>query len=1047
MALKSTPTRALLSCLALIVFAFACYRSPAHAAPSDERALEEVFSRTIRPFIAANCAECHADDDAEANLDLSRFSALAEVAQEYRRWETVLERLEAREMPPEEASRQPTDSERQAVIAWIRRLRTELAQRNAGDPGVVLARRLSNAEYNYTIRDLAGVDIQPTREFPVDPANEAGFDNSGESLAMSPALFQKYLAAARQVAEHLVLKPQGFAFAPHAVLSETDRDKYCVLRIVEFYRRQPTDLADYFFAAWRYRHRAVLGRPEATLNDVAAECKVSAKYLATVWSLLEETAGAVGPVAKTQAMWRALPAPRAGNSEAVWNECEAMRDWIVGLRAKLQPQFANLKLKEVGVGSQPFILWKNRQYAAHRRTYDRAILQVEGMEFAEQPQNKTAEAARHEDDDDDEDDDEDEIDRATVPDADLTVPADPTERARHEAAFERFCSVFPDVFYRSERGRMHFSPRKERQDKGRFLTAGFHNSTGYFRDDQPLCELILDENGRRELDALWQELNFIALAPQRQHADFIFYERAEPPRTIKGPEFDFIRSEDKDAASEAKIKHLAKVYLANARKSLRERGGDAEAIPAIEKFFDDVNANIRWVEQAHLSAEPSHLEALLIFAERAYRRPLDSSERDRLISFYRSLRDGGLDHENAMRDAVVSILMSPHFCYRIVPTNDDSDGVQPLADFALASRLSYFLWSSMPDEELLAAAAAGELQRPEVLVAQARRMMGDARIRGLAVEFGTNWLDIRRFEEHNAVDRDRFPSFDDELRLAMFEEPVRFFVDVVQNDRSVLDFLYARHTFVNAALAKHYGMPSKSGEPSRAEMLVLGDRSSPAQLAGPTDDWVRMDDADQYSRGGLLPMAVFLTKNSPGLRTSPVKRGYWVVRRVLGEVIPPPPAVVPELPHDEAQLGEQTLRDVLERHRSDPSCAGCHARFDSFGLVFEGFGPIGERRDKDLGGRPVDDTASFANGSAVSGLTGLRDYIRTEREDDFLDNLCRKMLAYALGRTLILSDEPLIDTMREKLAEGDYRFGSLIETIVSSRQFRTRRSNDTASFQ
>jgi hypothetical protein len=192
---------------------------------------------------------------------------------------------------------------------------------------------------------------------------------------------------------------------------------------------------------------------------------------------------------------------------------------------------------------------------------------------------------------------------------------------------------------------------------------------------------------------------------------------------------------------------------------------------------------------------------------------------------------------------------------------------------------------------------------------------------------------------------------------------------------------------------------------------------------------------------------VFLTKNSPGLRTSPVKRGYWVVRRVLGEVIPPPPAVVPELPHDEAQLGKQTLRDVLERHRSDPSCAGCHARFDSFGLVFEGFGPIGERREKDLGGRPVDDTASFPNGSAVSGLPGLRDYIRTEREDDFLDNLCRKMLAYALGRTLILSDEPLIDTMREKLAESDYRFGSLIETIVSSRQFRTRRSNDTASFQ
>jgi hypothetical protein len=350
----------------------------------------------------------------------------------------------------------------------------------------------------------------------------------------------------------------------------------------------------------------------------------------------------------------------------------------------------------------------------------------------------------------------------------------------------------------------------------------------------------------------------------------------------------------------------------------------------------------------------------------------------------------------------------------------------------------------MPDEELLTSAASGELQRPEVLAAQTRRMMYDERMRGLAVEFGTNWLDMRRFEEHNAVDRERFPSFDNELRQAMFEEPVRFIMDVVQNDRSVLDFLYAEYTFVNAALAKHYGMPwpRRSGEPSRTTKTELGSGSGPARLAGSTDAWVRVEDADRYGRGGLLPMAVFLTKNAPGLRTSPVKRGYWVVRRVLGEAIPPPPAVVPELPHDESQLGELTLREVLERHRDDPSCASCHARFDSFGLVFEGFGPIGERRDRDLGGRPVDWAASFPNGSVGSGLSGLREYIRAEREDDFLDNLCRKMLAYALGRSLILSDEPLIDEMRTKLTADGHRFSTLVESIVTSRQFRMRRGVD-----
>src|SRR5207249_717382 len=164
-------------------------------------------------------------------------------------WERVGQRLHAQEMPPEDAPRQPKPEERAAVVAWLRDLRAREAERNAGDPGLVLARRLSNAEYDYTIRDLTGVDIRPTREFPVDPANEAGFDNSGQSLSMSPALLKKYLAAARSVANHVVFLPQGFQFAPHPMVTDTDRDKYCVHRIVDFYQQHQVELADYFFAA------------------------------------------------------------------------------------------------------------------------------------------------------------------------------------------------------------------------------------------------------------------------------------------------------------------------------------------------------------------------------------------------------------------------------------------------------------------------------------------------------------------------------------------------------------------------------------------------------------------------------------------------------------------------------------------------------------------------------------------------------------------------------------------------------------------------------
>jgi hypothetical protein len=255
----------------------------------------------------------------------------------------------------------------------------------------------------------------------------------------------------------------------------------------------------------------------------------------------------------------------------------------------------------------------------------------------------------------------------------------------------------------------------------------------------------------------------------------------------------------------------------------------------------------------------------------------------------------------------------------------------------------------------------------------------------------------------------------------MFEEPIRYFVDVTKRNRSVLDLLYGNDTFVNRPLARHYGMPQ--------------------QPKGP-DEWAHVEDAGRYGRGSLLPMAVFLTKNAPGLRTSPVKRGYWVVRRLLGEQIPPPPPTVPELPKDEANLGELTLPQVLARHRDNQACAACHRRFDSVGLVFEGFGPIGERRTKDLGGRPVQALATFPDGTERNGLEGLREYLRDKRQDDFVDNLCRKLFAYALGRGLLLSDQPALDEMRNRLAADHYSFGSLVESIVTTPQFLNKRGYD-----
>jgi Protein of unknown function (DUF1592)/Protein of unknown function (DUF1588)/Protein of unknown function (DUF1587)/Protein of unknown function (DUF1585)/Protein of unknown function (DUF1595) len=1005
------------SARALFPFVLGCIAiSPLFAADGNNPDLERKFSQTVRPFLTRYCIGCHGGDTPAAQFDLRPYSTMSAVVRDSAHWALVLGRLSAGEMPPKPLPQPPADV-RQEVIDWVQAVRMNEARKHDGDPGPVLVRRLSNAEYNNSIRDLTGVDIRPTREFPVDPANTAGFDNSGESLSMSPALLNKYLQAAREVGDRMVLTPGGFDFAPHPMLVETDREKYAIQRIVSFYERQPTDYADYFQAAWRFKHRSALGMPGATLAGIAAESKVSAKYLPMIWQTLEETPEAaereVGPIAKLQTMWRALPAP-GGNRADLHAKCIEMRDFVVRIRKDTAMQFAAPIVRGLPAGSQPLLNWKLRAFAAHRRESDPEALRKDTdpplavPEIPKYPGLHQEAAYRW----------AALTQKARADDPDLVVPAG--ELVRYQASFARLASVFPDVLYVKERGR--YFP-DDSQDKGRLLSAGYHNVMGYWRDDTPLMDLVLDEKGRQELNRLWDEFDFISDFTARTWVQYYFNQSGEVQG--KGAESGTLRPSDNEVSTTPVIFELRDAYLAKAAPS-----NNPVAMDAIRDHFQWVNDTLRSVERLRVEAEPRHLDSLLQFAARAFRRPLAQAERDDILAYYHSLREkDGLTHEEAVRDSIVSVLMSPKFCYRIDLVDNavtsarapDAMTVRPLSGYALASRLSYFLWSSMPDKELLARAQAGDLQKPDVLVAQARRMLKDDRARGLALEFAGNWLDFRRFEEHNAVDRERFPSFNNDLREAMFQEPVRLIEDVIRNNRSVLDLLYGNYTFVNPLLASHYGMP---------------------EVVGDADQWVRVDDANLYGRGGLLPMSVFLTQNAPGLRTSPVKRGYWVVRRVLGETIPPPPANVPELPHDEAKL-DLPLREMLAKHRENPACASCHARFDSLGLAFEGYGPIGEKRSNDLAGRPVDNTAVFPGGSQGAGFEGVKTYIRERRQKDYLDNLSRKLLAFALGRSLMLSDEPAIERMQAKLAANDYRFAPLIELIVTSPQFLNKRGLDS----
>lgn len=1002
--------------LVLLLTAFAPTVGRADSA-TDTTVLIEQFDQLVRPFVGTYCLDCHRGPDPEASFDLSGYTSVDSVVRDFAHWEYVHEMLDYGDMPPDDAERQPPTAERREVMAWIEQALAHASAQSAGDPGVTLARRLSNAEYDTTLRDLTGVDLRPRRELPPDPTNLAGFANSGETLVMSATLLTKHFQASRFVADHLYLTPDGIGFAPHPMISDSDREKFAVQRIITFYGRFNLDLADTFTAAWHHRWRERLGLPTATLADTARAHGVSAPYLATVWDVLHEPAP-VGPLATLQQRWQAFPAP-TGTAEppaALGPTSRALATWINQTRAKVENRFLNIDGGEIESHRHPMIMWRNHQHASHRRTFDASQLQINGVrqprpDTSAEPGNEVGWGPGQ-----------------TPPivnapnDPDLFVPA--ADRDAHLAAWATFCATFPDRFLMSERGRRYFDTSI---DRGRHLSAGIHNQMGYVRDDQPFYELILTDSEQAELDRLWREFDFIA-----NHSARTFREISkEPPREfvsaatsgtldpaaapVDPGQLDPLRWPE-----QAWIEHVAAVFRA------RAASGEPVATPAVDRFFGELNRAIRWVESAHRDAKPRQLAALVDFARRAYRRPLTTADTAELTDFYHAARATRLGHEDALRETLVFVLMYPDLNYRL-DLAAEAPGVQPLSSLDLASRLSYFLWSSLPDDRLMELALTDHLTDPAVLVAEARRMLRDPRARALAVEFGTHWLDIRDFADIATVDRDRFPSFDKALRDAMFEEPVRLLLDVMQRDRPITDLLYGPDTFVNETLARHYEIPWEEG-PSTAGR----------------DGWRHVDRADRYDRGGLLPMAAFLTKHAPGLRTSPVKRGHWVVKNILGERVPAPPAVVPDLPSNEADL-DLPLREVLARHRADPACASCHERFDAYGLVFENYGPIGQRRTVDLAGRPVDVAATFPDGSDHAGFDGLKAHLLRQRQDDFIDNFCGKLLAFALGRSLILSDNLLLHDLRDQLAAHGNRFDVVLEAIVTSPQFLHKRGPDAAT--
>jgi hypothetical protein len=1074
---------------------------------------DDVFRDKVAPFMKAYCYRCHNQKTAEGLLNLTRYTSSTLIARDFREWEHVITFLKEEKMPPQE-SKQPTAGERAEFLAAVDKLLLIEARKLADDPGAAAPRRLSNAEYNNTIRDLTGVDIRPTASFPVDPASGEGFTNTSEALVMSPALFKKYYAAGQDVADHVLLTTTGFEFAPHSVVTFSDRQKFHEQAILRFYEQHKIDYAVYLGAAWSYRHRPA-SRRDVTIEAWATENRLSPKYLGSLWKALkDDAAGDVFPMQGLRQRWKALPPPaeptqtgmpaetrraietlageirqlsqmlcvpetqaiisNAGNApiphidrrkktaagrdkfnQALIEQPSQRLQWEIksspNKPAKLvisvsnvgsemadgyvilnQPNFSssgsgsyNPKDAKKTLSLRAFVSeyapqqLKQLEFGVHplgqKIDPDSLVLKVPStieIEISPEAQKDQRTARFYADASSDDKNNKRSIARVGLfnqkPTADalaggvlLFAPGHPAAK-QFAASCESFCKLFPNRFYFV--------------DETRGISAGFHLIEGFFRDDQPLCNSVLSDKEKRDLDRMWDELYFSTNICDKMLHGFVFFEREERS-FLKHPDFNSIREEDPDLGKEENLNRFEQIYLK--RSNVTATGADLEKHP-IHAFFEDIRQGLKRRAVQLKQAEPAYLRNLQTFAQAAYRRPLTDEESKKLVEFYQSVaRQEEYGIEQAVRASIVRILVSPHFCYRVeVPPPGKT--IQPVADLALASRLSYFLWSSTPDKELLDLAAQGKLNNESTLRAQVRRMLKDPKVSGFALEFFGQWLQYSDFLKSESVNRQVYPEFDDTLKQAMFEEPTRFATALIQRDQSILELLRSDVTYVNKRLARHYGLPFQGADTS----------------------WEKATGLLEKGRGGFPGMAVFLTKNSQPERTSPVKRGFWVVHKLLGEHIPPPPANVAVLPAKETDTKGKSIRELLALHTENAACARCHQRFDPVGLSMEGFDAIGKSRTKDLAGRPIDNLVRLPTGGESRGIPEFSKYLVAERKQEFTHTLCRKFLGFALGRSLELSDKALVEKMQTELDKNDYRFTRLFETVVLSPQFRTQRGKD-----
>jgi hypothetical protein len=422
----------------------------------------------------------------------------------------------------------------------------------------------------------------------------------------------------------------------------------------------------------------------------------------------------------------------------------------------------------------------------------------------------------------------------------------------------------------------------------------------------------------------------------------------------------------------------------------------------------------------HTENDTCARQILSALAQRAYRRPVTDADLQFLLPFYTAGRESG-NFEAGIQRALERLLVSPQFLFR-VERNPEGSSPARISDLELASRLSFFLWSSIPDDELLGRAARGELKDPAVLDREIHRMLADDRSQSMVTNFAEQWLYLRDIEAKQP-DELLFPDFDDSLRQAFRKETDLFLSAVLRENRSVVELLTANFTFVNERLAKHYGIPNVEGSYFRRVTLPEGS-----------------------VRGGLLGQGSLLTLTSYSTRTSPVVRGKWVLENLLSAPPPPPPPNIPALKTEASETGKPlSMREAMLLHRANPACAGCHARMDPIGFAMENFDAVGRWRDTDAGG-PIDTSGVFPDGTKFDGMAGLKQVL-VGHPEQFVSTIAEKLLMYGLGRNLQYYDAPAVRAIVHSAAAKNYSFEALVAGVVKSGAFQMRAPQMTSKLQ